>query len=69
MRPLALLVLAFVLAIPVLGCGAENDDGGTRAANPTNPNPAGIGPGNGAAPPPRESIGGRGRGTEPIKGK
>jgi hypothetical protein len=69
MKPLILLALALLVAAPSLGCGAENEDSSTRAANPTNPNPAGIGPNNGAAPPPRESIGGRGRGTENIKGK
>jgi hypothetical protein len=69
MRPLGSLALALVLATLPLGCGAESAEGSTRATNPNNTNPAGIGPAGGAAPPPRESIGGRGRGVDPIRGK
>jgi hypothetical protein len=71
MRPLSPLVPALwlALAIPSFGCGAENGDGSTRAANPNHANPAGIGPAGGASPPPRDSIGGRGRSSDPIKGK
>jgi hypothetical protein len=61
--------VAVVLAWAVAGCGGEANDATTRASLPNNPNPAGIGPAGAAAPPPRETIGGRGRGTEPIRGK
>ena len=70
MRAVLFMTLAVaLLAPPSLGCGAEDGDGSVRAANPNNASPGGIGPGGGATPPPRESIGGKGRGTEPLRGK
>jgi hypothetical protein len=58
------------LVCAAAGCGGgAADEATTRASNPNNPNPAGIGPSGAVAPASRETIGGRGRGTEPIRGK
>jgi hypothetical protein len=69
MRSTALL-LAAATALTALGCGAGNQDGGTRADDPRNQNPnaQGIGPSGGAPAAPRD-MPGAGRGSMGPHGK
>jgi len=69
MRSLRARVVLAALALGA-GCGSQAGDSSTRAANPTNPNPQGIGPSGDTGPPARDmSGGGRGSMSPHEKGK
>jgi hypothetical protein len=61
MRPLRGCVVLVALTMGI-GCGSEAGNSTTRASNPTNANPNGIGPATDNSQPPRDMAGG-GRGS------